>query len=90
MTRPVLVSEGIPVFYSRDAIAAQAQGLIMARCVVTLAGAVENCRAIKTVPIMEPAVFKSLQSRRYKPAEQNGQPVAVDYLFTIKVSPPPR
>ena len=50
----------------------------------------ENCRILKAVPHMEQPVLEALQSRVYKPILYQGQPVAVDYVFNIKLQMPRR
>lgn len=90
MTRPTVVDEGRPIVYSREASQARIEGTMVVRCVITLAGAVEHCRSLRAIPLMEQAVLTSVQSRRYKPAEQNGKPLAVDYVMTVRLSAPRR
>jgi hypothetical protein len=88
MTRPQQVG-GAPPSYSREAMAAHVQGMVEARCVVTVAGKLEHCRLLKSLPHMDQAVLDSLASRRYKPATYRGSPVAVDYVLDVPVGPPP-
>jgi eukaryotic-like serine/threonine-protein kinase len=87
MTRPVPLSEPAPV-YSREAIEAQVQGKVLAKCVITATGAVTGCRIIKGLPHMDQAVLNALAASKYQPATLNGKPVAVDYLFTRNLVPP--
>jgi len=63
--------------------------MVEARCVVTVAGKLEHCRLLKSLPHMDQAVLDSLASRRYKPATYRGSPVAVDYVLDVPVGPPP-
>jgi serine/threonine-protein kinase len=88
MTRPVQLSESIPIAYTREAREVRAEGIMAARCVITVQGTVERCRVIKSVPMMEETVIKSFESRHFRPAELNGQPVAVWYLMTVRLSLP--
>jgi serine/threonine-protein kinase len=39
---------------------------------------------------MEDAVIEALESRTYKPILYQGQPVAVDYVFRIRLTLPRR
>ena len=39
---------------------------------------------------MEKQVLESLYSRLYKPVQYQGKPVAVDYVFDVKLSIPRR
>jgi serine/threonine-protein kinase len=90
MTRPMRISEPAPLVYTHEAIATQAEGVMIIRCVITVTGTVDTCRTLKTVPAMEEAVVAWLKSQHFKPAEENGRPVAVDYLFPpFHLKPPP-
>jgi protein TonB len=89
MTRPVQVEGRDPV-YTREALEARIQGLMIVKCVITIEGRLENCRIIKPLPHMEKAVLDALSTRRYKPVTYQGRPVAVDYVFNIKLVMPNR
>ena len=58
------------------------------KCVITLEGAVQDCRVINGLPFMDRAVVSALQARKYKPYVLNGQPVEIDYTFKIKLTLP--
>ena len=62
---------------------------MIVKCVIATTGKVENCRFIKTLPYMEKAVLQALTSRTYKPLTRDGQVVAVDYVFEVRLKPPP-
>jgi len=81
--------EGEPVVYTPEAIAAKAEGRMTVKCTVTTQGKLENCQVLKSVPLMEEAVLASLATRRYRPATQQGLPVAIDYVISINLVPPP-
>lgn len=87
-TRPVQI-EGEPVVYTPEAIAAKIEGRMTVKCTVTTQGRLENCRVLKSVPLMEEAVLAALATRRYRPATQQGLPVAIDYVISINLVPPP-
>ncbi len=64
--------------------------MMIVKCTITPQGRVENCRVLKAVPHMEQAVVESLRSRVYKPLQYQGRPVAVDYVFNIRLVLPRR
>jgi serine/threonine-protein kinase len=77
--------EGRPIAYSREALEAGVQGNVRAKCVINLHGRLENCRIIKSLPFMDKPVLDALATRRYKPILFEGKPVAVEYVFDIKL-----
>jgi TonB family protein len=87
MSRPVPLSPPAPV-YTREALAARVQGTVIAKCVITTSGSLTGCRIIKGVPHMNEAVLAALKTSRYRPVTFQGRPVAVDYVFSIKLVPP--
>jgi len=87
MTRPEpLVAPKIE--YTREALAARVQGLMIVKCVITTEGKLERCRIIKPLAHMEQAVLDALYSARYKPVTFQGRPVAVDYVFNLRLQMP--
>ncbi|HEX5752055.1 MAG TPA: TonB family protein [Archangium sp.] len=89
MPRPVEL-QGKDIVYTREALAARVEGTMVVKCTITKKGQVENCRVIKGLPHMNEAVVQSLQSRTYKPIQLQGKPVAVDYVFNIRLVAPRR
>ncbi|MBI5542894.1 MAG: energy transducer TonB [Deltaproteobacteria bacterium] len=89
MTRPELLSGEDPS-YTREAIEARVQGTVIVKCTITLDGRLTSCRVVKAVPHMQEAVLAALATRRYRPVTFQGQPVTVDYVFTIKLVLPTR
>lgn len=87
MTPPQLQS-GASLQYTREALAAGVEGLLIARCVITRDGDVEDCRIIKGQPHMNEAVLSSLETRRYTPVTYQGRPISVIYNFHIKLDMP--
>jgi protein TonB len=87
MTPPQLLS-GASLQYTREALAAHVEGLLIARCVITREGDVESCRIIKGQPHMNEAVLSSLETRRYTPVMYEGKPISVIYNFHIKLDLP--
>ncbi|MBU8898221.1 protein kinase [Corallococcus sp. H22C18031201] len=90
MERPIPEDEGKPIAYTREALAAKAEGLVAVRCTLTTKGKVQNCRPLKMVTGMEQVVLAALQSRTYKPIQYQGRAVNVDYTFTMRLVMPRR
>jgi protein TonB len=84
MSRPVLISGNDPV-WPREALVAGVEGMMIAKCIITTSGTVQNCRVLKTLPYMDKPLVDSLTSRRYTPVVYQGHPVAVDYLFSVRL-----
>ncbi|MDI1479294.1 hypothetical protein [Polyangium sp. y55x31] len=57
---------------------------MIVRCVITGEGAVEGCRASKTLPYMEKDVARALEASRYTPVELAGRPLRVDDMFVLE------
>ncbi|HZH04777.1 MAG TPA: energy transducer TonB, partial [Myxococcaceae bacterium] len=89
MARPTQLSGRDPQ-YTREALEARIQGLMIVKCTITLEGTLRDCRVIKPLPHMERAVLDALASRRYTPVTFQGRPVAVDYVFNIRLVLPNR
>ncbi|WNG18604.1 energy transducer TonB [Cystobacter fuscus] len=85
MTPPQLLSEGVPVRYTSDALQAGVRGLLIAKCTITRDGQVNDCRVLKGLPFMDQAVLESLESRRYRPVTFQGKPVNAIYTFNVKL-----
>ncbi|MCK6587738.1 MAG: energy transducer TonB [Polyangiaceae bacterium] len=89
MNRPTMTGGRDPI-YTKEALAARVEGLMIVRCTINVTGAITNCRVIKELPHMKQAVLDALYSRRYTPVMFNGQPVNVDYVFNIRLVLPTR
>lgn len=87
MTRPEPISKPAPQ-YTREALEAKVQGLMIVKCHITTDGSIKNCRIIKPLPFMEQAVLDSLYAARYTPVTFQGKPVQVDYTFNIRLTMP--
>ena len=74
--------------YTPQARAAQVEGTLIAKCVITTEGSVRDCRVIKGVPHMNEAVVDALHSWRYRPVMYQGKAVSVSYVFTIRLTMP--
>jgi len=87
MVPPVLIY-GEQLQYPREALEANLQGLIIAKCTITCQGEVKDCRIIKGLPYMNQAALAMLESRRYRPAYSQGRPITVSYAFSVRVNLP--
>jgi protein TonB len=88
MTPPQLVSQGVMLQYTHEALRARVSGVIIAKCTITREGDVEKCRIIKGLPHMDEAVLESLTSRHYRPVTFQGRTVSVTYTFDVKLNLP--
>jgi protein TonB len=84
MSMPRLLS-GNTIEYTQEARQARVRGTLIAKCIITREGDVENCRLIKGVPYMDQEVLSALESRRYRPVTFQGEPVSVSYTFTVRL-----
>ena len=87
MERPKKLSGRDPEF-SREALAAKVEGLMIVRCVIELDGRLDDCKVIKSLPFMEDAVLSALATHRYSPVMFQGRPQRVNYTFNIKLVAP--
>lgn len=87
MTRPEKLS-GPPPTYTLEALNQNAQGQLIARCILTREGLVRSCRILKPLPPLEEAVLSSLCASLYSPVMKDGQPVDAEYTFNVRLSPP--
>jgi protein TonB len=84
MTPPRFVS-GPGVEYVQQALDREVEGTMVVRCVVTVEGAVHDCRVLKGLPFMNAAVVGALERRRYSAATLGGRPLDVNYTFRIRL-----
>ncbi|MCI0571759.1 MAG: TonB family protein [Myxococcaceae bacterium] len=87
MTRPVRLSGDDPR-YTRDALTAEVEGMLIVKCVVATSGVLEDCRVLKGLPYMDGAVLSAFATHRYAPATFQGQPVRVGYVFNVRLRLP--
>lgn len=83
MTRPTLVSKGDPQ-YTREALTARVQGLILVKCIITVEGTLRSCRVVKGLPFMDKAVLESLAQWKFTPVTFQGRPVNVEYVIPVR------
>lgn len=94
MNRPVKVSGPDPV-YTKAAIKARVEGMVILRCTIKKDGHVESCRMIKSLPHLGDAAMASIKGSRYTPVVLQTRAVNVDYVFTFRFrlpdppAPPP-
>ncbi|MGO9829992.1 MAG: energy transducer TonB [Myxococcaceae bacterium] len=55
---------------------------------MTAEGRVRDCVVLKSLPDLEEPALAALSARRYRPALQDGRPVAVRLGFPVRVLPP--
>lgn len=87
MTRPVLLSKVDPT-YTREALAARVEGLILTKCVISTRGELKQCRIVKGLQYMDAAVLKALSQWRYSPVIYQGKPAAVEYIIPVRLVRP--
>ncbi len=62
------------------------QGVMLVKCIVTILGAVRNCRVVQGLPYMDGPVLDALLRRRYMPARlADGRAVEVEFTFRIRL-----
>jgi len=87
MKAPRLLS-GAAIQYTREALEDRVQGLLVAKCIITREGDVEDCRISQGLPHMDRVVLAALETRRYSPVTLAGQPISVSYTFRIRLDMP--
>lgn len=87
MTRPTLISKADPI-YTREALSARVEGLLIAKCVITTSGELTRCRVVKGLPHMDNAVLSALAKWRYSPVLYQGKPTSVEYVISVRLVPP--
>jgi protein TonB len=84
MTRPTLVSK-VDIHYTQEARAARVEGVMLVKCVITEDGSLQNCRVVKPLPYVTPAVLAALTKWKYTPVTFQGKPVSVEYVIPVRV-----
>lgn len=88
MTPPTLVAGPSQPQYSRAALDARVEGKVIARCVLTPAGVLVQCRIVKSQPYLDDAVLAVLAAQRYTPVLYQGHPQQVYYTLTFRFKLP--
>lgn len=86
--RPPKLISGAPIQYTREALESRVRGMLVAKCVITREGEVEQCKIIRGLPHMDVAVLSALETRQYSPVMWQGKPISVSYMFNIKLEMP--
>ena len=87
MTRPSSISAD-EIQFTREAREAKVSGTMIVRCLITTEGSLQNCRIMKSVPMMDQAVLSSLARHQGQPVMYQGHSVAVEYTYTIRLKSP--
>lgn len=85
MSRPIADPGNRPPQYSREALEARIEGLMLIKCIITTAGELKNCRVLRSLPHMEKAVLEALSKWRFTPVTFQGRSVAVDYVIPVRL-----
>ncbi len=85
MSRPVGDPGNRSPQYTREALEAHIEGLMLVKCTITLDGELRNCRVIKPLPHMEKAVLDALSKWKFAPVTFQGRAVAVDYVIPVRL-----
>lgn len=88
MTRPECDRSLAPIEYTREAIEAKVEGLLIIRCTIRVDGSVQNCQPIKGMPFMTEVALAQIQKWKCSPATFQGRPVNIDYFFNIRLVMP--
>ena len=76
--------------YPQAALLQQLGGTVVVRCTVTDGGSVQDCRVVKSVPLLDEAALQAVQGRHYAPALYEGRPVSVWMYLPVRfISPSP-
>lgn len=84
MTPPKRLCGRLPR-YSELALEIGSKGLMIVRCVIRTDGVLSACDVIKGLDYHNEVALDALYSQRYTPVTVDGQPVAVDYVFNIRM-----
>lgn len=83
--RPRLLSAGQAPRYSGAARLVKSEGTAVARCVVTPKGRLEDCRMVKSVPMMDEEILESLETRVYQPGMLGAEAVPSEVKIVLRV-----
>jgi len=74
--------------YTPQALEHEVHGVMVVKCLITIDGAVRDCRVLQGLPFLDRAAVSALEQSRYKPYLLNGQPVEIDLTFRIRFELP--
>jgi TonB family protein len=81
--------QGADPRYTKEALAARIEGLVIVKCRITLKGEVKNCLVVKPLPPLDTVFVQALEASRYTPVEYKGKPVEVNHTFFYRFKLPP-
>jgi hypothetical protein len=87
-TRPEPLGSRPRPRYTREALQARVEGLLVIRCRITRSGQVAQCHSLKDLPHMSAEALASLAAGRYTPVTWRGVPVEAEYVFNIRLAMP--
>jgi periplasmic protein TonB len=87
MVAPRLL-QGPEPHYPAAALLQQLGGTVVVRCTVTDRGNVQDCRLVKSVPLLDEAALQAVQGRHYAPAVYEGRAVSVWMNLPVRFLPP--
>ncbi|MBL8936634.1 MAG: energy transducer TonB [Archangium sp.] len=88
MTRPECDRSLAPIEYTREALEAKVEGLLIIRCTIRVDGTVQSCQPVKGLPFMTEVALAQVSKWRCAPATFQGRPVNIDYFFNIRLTMP--
>lgn len=88
MTRPECDRSVAPIEYTREALEAKVEGLLIIRCTIRVDGSVQSCQPVKGVPFMTDVALAQVSKWKCAPATFQGRPVNIDYFFNIRLTMP--
>jgi TonB family protein len=95
---PVRVSSGVILanliekhdpIYPPAAEAANVQGSVILRAILSKTGTIENLQIISGPPMLQASAMDAVRRWRFRPYLLNGDPVEVDTVFTLRFDRPP-
>lgn len=85
-TRPRRLAGKAPVF-PHEAREAGVRGRVVARCTLTETGTVENCRILRSLPLLDQAVLDAAVTWRFEPVRFVGRAVNMEYTIPFNFQP---
>lgn len=77
---------GLSIKYPRAAMKAKVQGETSVQCTIRSDGRNTNCRILKSLPYLDEAVIRAVESARSEPIRVNGKPVDnSDHIWHITI-----
>ena len=78
------------VAFPAKALEQRVSGVVVATCIITDRGTVENCCIDQGLPYMDRAVVEALEAMHGRPVTFNGKAVRVQYTFNLRLRPNPQ